>query len=219
MATVRFSGDLLDKIRTRATETFQDRINKVQKSEPDNFATNFYNWAFADTIHLLNQLPDGFLDTTGSFNINQILMSGSPNVNVSSTFNFNTPAKWPEKINNHKKLIASGWNAHQNMNVLVDPNDPVGVEFYNFFSERGKKMSLLLEQRSKFVEGVMSVCEAYTTLAPALKAWPPLWDLVPEEYKQRHLEVKERKAAPTAAELAIDLNNLTATVVASKLVR
>lgn len=219
MATVRFSGDLLEKIKERAAETFQDRYNKAHKSEPENFATNFYNWAFADTIHLLKQLPDGFLDTTGSFNINQILMSGSPNVSVQSTFNFGTHVKWPHKIINHKKLINSGWHSYQNMNVVVDPSDPVGVEFYNFFSDRDSKMRLLLEQRTKFVQGVMSVCGSYTTLAPALKAWPPLWDLVPEEYKQRHLEVKERKAAPTAAELAIDLNNLTATVVASKLVR
>ena len=219
MATVRFSGDLLDKIRERATDTFQDRINKVQKSEPDNFAINFYNWAFADTIHLINQLPDGFFDTTGFFNINQILMSGSPNVSVQSTFNFGTDVKWPHKIINHRKLISGGWHSYQNMNVVVDPSDPVGVEFYNFFCERSRKMSLLLEQRTKFVDGVMSVCNSYTTLAPALKAWPPLWDLIPEFYRERHLEVKERKTVPSAAELPVDLNNLTATVVASKLVR
>ena len=34
-------------------------------------------------------------------------------------------------------------------------------------------------KKDEFVEGVKSIVQTYTTLAPALKAWQPLWDCYP----------------------------------------
>ena len=73
-------------------------------------------------------------------------------------------------------------------------------------------------QRDEFVAGVKKVVEAHSTLAPALKAWPPLWDLVPEEYRERHRKVVER-TKPEAGEIDVDLSKLTATVAVHKMVK
>jgi len=84
------------------------------------------------------------------------------------------------------------------------------------------KIHKLEQEQKAFVDGVQEVINAYSTLAPALKAWPALWDLVPEEKKEKHREVVERrKASDTAANLAeeVDLSKLTGHVTADKLTR
>ena len=47
--------------------------------------------------------------------------------------------------------------------------------------------------------------------------WQPLWDLIPEEYKERHRKIVERTKTDTQVD--VDLGSLTATVVAHKLTR
>jgi hypothetical protein len=68
-----------------------------------------------------------------------------------------------------------------------------------------------------FVEQVKKIINAHATLAPALKLWQPLWDLIPEDYKERHRKVVERTKSDTQVD--VDLGSLTATVVAHKLTR
>jgi hypothetical protein len=51
-------------------------------------------------------------------------------------------------------------------------------------------------------------------LAPALKAWPALWELIPDDVKEKHREVKERSKG--GIDLDVDLNKLTAVSTAAK---
>jgi len=61
------------------------------------------------------------------------------------------------------------------------------------------------------------VIEAHATLAPALKMWQPLWDLIPEEYKDRHRQVVEREKKDVKVD--VDLTALTAQVAFHKMTR
>jgi len=78
------------------------------------------------------------------------------------------------------------------------------------------KITILIERKAKFVNGVKELICAHSTLAPALKAWQPLWDLLPDTAKVRHNSKVERNAK-VDVQLAADLNALTATIVASKI--
>ena len=73
------------------------------------------------------------------------------------------------------------------------------------------------EKRKAFVEQVQKIITAHATLAPALKMWQPLWDLIPESYKDKHREIKER--TKKEVDIDVDLQSLTATVVAHKITR
>jgi predicted ATP-dependent protease len=82
---------------------------------------------------------------------------------------------------------------------------------------RKNRIVEIVRKKNEFVESVNKIINSYETLAPALKAWQPLWDLVPEEYKERHRKVVER----TKNEVVLDVNldTLTAQVIKSKLTR
>jgi hypothetical protein len=61
---------------------------------------------------------------------------------------------------------------------------------------------------------VTKVIEAHATLAPALKVWPPLWELIPDEYKDRHREIKVQGKKEVTID--VDLGKLTAMSTAAK---
>jgi hypothetical protein len=73
------------------------------------------------------------------------------------------------------------------------------------------------QRRTEFVRGVEMVLNNHSTLAPALKEWGPLWDLIPERYRDKHKEVKERVVAQKTAVDSDILGKLTGAITAAKL--
>jgi len=73
------------------------------------------------------------------------------------------------------------------------------------------------QRRTEFVNGVKMVLNNHSTLAPALREWAPLWDLLPEHYRDRHKEVKERVVSEKTAVSSDVLGKLTGAITAAKL--
>ena len=98
--------------------------------------------------------------------------------------------------------------------------DLVGHEWDEIFQEIDeyrRHIKSVAQKKTNFVNAVKEVIKAHATLSPALKMWPPLWDLIPEDYKDRHRQVVEREKKEVVVN--VDLGTLTATVVAHKLTR
>jgi hypothetical protein len=87
-------------------------------------------------------------------------------------------------------------------------------EFHADVTAYQQRVAEAVKRREEFVDAVKSICNTYSTLAPALKAWPPLWDLVPEDVKDKHREIKER--TKTEVVLDVDIGKLTAMSTAAK---
>jgi hypothetical protein len=73
------------------------------------------------------------------------------------------------------------------------------------------------QRRTEFVKGVKMVLSNHSTLAPALKEWAPLWDLIPMHYRDRHKEVKPRAVSQKTAVDRDVLGKLTGAITAAKL--
>ena len=216
MATVRFSNELKEHIIDNARATFNARHQKAA-AIPDGFAERVYNDIFRDHLHTMSALPDGFMDKKHEFSI---MLPDSSLSHIQIGLRLAAPRLWPEKIN---LLYAKqrGWS-NNDLTYIPDLNTAEGADIHNIIVNRHYAIKQVTEDQQKFVDGVDKICTTFSTLAPALKAWPPLWDLLPQDAKDRHLEISERKAAATkAAELTDELNlaSMTATVVASKMVR
>ncbi len=216
MATVRFSNELKEHIISNAKDTFNARYQKAA-AIPNGFAERVYNDIFRDHLHTMSALPDGFMDKKYEFSV---MISDSSLSGIQISLRLAAPQLWPEKINlAHAKQ--RGWN-NNDLQYLPDLNTTEGADIHNVIVNRQYAIKQVDEDKQRFVDGVDKICTTFSTLAPALKAWPPLWDLLPQSAKNRHLEISERKASATkAAELTDELNlaSMTATVVASKMVR
>ena len=225
MATVRFSDALKGEIRNNAKAMFKQNIDKAKADVPAHWADKIYQGFFpADDIAKFNALPAHVmaekqsLDFEGFFNAPEDVFQTATHKQKAyecSTIKleFSKDMRWPADIEKMNTGFKFQWR-----NSKADYNDSRWAWLIPEFKEYVRK---IFEQESKeasFLEGVDKLMETYSTLAPAIKAWPALWDLVPDEAKERHKKVVER-VKKDASDVGVDLNSMTAAVTFSKLTR
>lgn len=222
MATVRFSKEFKDSILKNARAVFKSREKSVDEALPNKWGDTVYDIVFADFIPALNNVPTEFLNMQDTFRF-----GGFIEVDTLQSVSFSMPLS-------SKRPFPSGDNLPSGLETKVKRvgyyNNEFKLrdlpEFADFKTEllawQVRKAEVAKQER-EFVSAVQKVIEAHATLAPALKMWPPLWDLVNEEYRDRHREVVERvkpsEKVQALEEEGINLSALTATVVAHKLTK
>lgn len=220
MATVRFSSELRSDIRRRAEKTFDARIEAVSAVD-ESWGQRIYDHVFREYYPRMQALPACFFSQTTDWHIDELLdRSGGRIARPSYTFTLASAVPLPKEYPSGFKLKGS-WNLSR-FDYICDLGDEFDAELCKYFTARQQRIDSVNKQRVEFANNVMAVCDSFVTLAPALKAWPPLWDLIPDNYRERHLEVTERKSAASKAEdllNKVDLSTMTATVVSTKLVR
>tara|TARA_Y100000816_G_scaffold292010_1_gene285396 strand:+ start:6094 stop:6774 length:681 start_codon:yes stop_codon:yes gene_type:complete len=226
MATVRFSDSLKGEIRNKAKAMFHDRIQKAKDNVPAHWADKVYECFFpADVRQKMASLPDyvlrksEYVDVsgwanapedvwqTGAYQHQTWMLSG----NVRLTFS--KPMPWVDKFSNAPTGFVSNYSSSK-----FDYDDERWDWLKPEFKEYNRKVFEAINKQETFLSSVNTLMETYTTLAPALKAWRPLWDLLPDEAKDRHKTVKERKVVK-AEELDLDLNAMTSAVALSKITK
>jgi len=224
MATVRFSEELRQRIQRKANQMFGERINKM-KDNPPNWAGNIYDLAFGDTKKMMYDFPDGYFETD-----NDINLRGFKGKDWDDDINENIRMRFNEVNDEHRRFphdISSLDHGSMGLHSAsygwtLSADDARWNDIKKEYKTYCLKIHKLEKEQEVFVDGVRGVINAYSTLAPALKAWPALWDLVPEDKKEKHREVVTRtKASDTAKNLAeeVDLSKLTGHVTANKLTR
>ena len=204
MATVRFSDELKTEIISNAKALFSKRLQAYHDNPPavgDDVAQR----VLSEFMPAVAQLPKQFFSWTDELGIDSIngrtygkrfkLSKQVPKPNGDMTV---ANAKMYDRYRLDVKLIGDEWSDIQ-------------AQLDAWISN----IAAVEQERDAFVEGVKKIIGMHTTLGPALKAWPPLWDLVPEGTKNRHRKVVER-VKPEVAEVDVDLTALTGTITAAK---
>ena len=208
MAVVKIGKELREEIIKRAKNIFKAKYDAAKKElEDSKIGDEVYNLVMQPYQHHVSQLPDEFFAKADEFQIEVD--------NVTVKFRLNGKKPWfreqmPE--NRYAKLTNSYYNYH----LTLKKNNPEFDDYLGkvrFFKE---KSQIISENEKNFVGGITKVLDAYTTLAPALKALPALWDLLPDDTKDKHKEVVERKKTK-AEDIDIDLGSITSTIIANKL--
>jgi hypothetical protein len=224
MATVRFSQQLKDNIRGNARRLYKQAIDNAKKDVPAHWADKIYECLFpADVIAKFNALPDYALRLNDSINFNgfenapsDVYQTAEHNTNTWTcsevSLNFSSPRRFPHNQPKEVMGFEMGYRGK------ADFNDTRWDWLKPEFKEYTRKIFEAEAKEAKFLDGVDKLTQTYTTLAPALKAWPALWDLLDDDVKERHKKVVER-GAKDVGELDVDLNDMTAAVTFSKLTR
>jgi hypothetical protein len=210
MATVRFSGELKDRIIKAAKEKMQPAVDRAREAKPSNdWGIRIYHNMFGDALNTLKDVPDMWLRKEGSFTVTQV--GGITLASDYLTFTLTQPMPWPR--GSFEFDTAEPTNSYDTTRIILKDHLVWG-EFHAEVTAYCARIGQAAKRRDEFVSAVQQVIEAYSTLAPALKTWPPLWDLIPEDVKQKHREVKAREK--TEVSLDVDLNTLTAMATAAK---
>ena len=213
MATVRFSTVLVNDIVALARNKMEPAIKRAEETRPDHsWGERIHNLMFIDEMRLVRSLPQGWFKEIDEMRI----MSMVNDTEFSMIFKLSTPLPWPNELRvTESYQPARSYYHGSSMGVVNLKEHEMWHEFMQEVSAYVDRVKAACDRRNEFVDMVKQVVGTYTTLAPALKAWPALWDLIPEADKERHREVKERIKKDTT--LDIDLNRLTAMATAAKL--
>jgi hypothetical protein len=208
MATVRFSQALTDDILATASKKLQPAVQRVYDSRPDHsWGDKIYDKIFADDLHLVRQLPTYWCKAVDS-----ILVDTVGGLNINMKFNLTTPQLWPASMVDNAVATTNVYSIGR----VVLKDHLVWGELHAAASEYNKRVTEVLRRQSEFVASVKKIITSYTTLAPALKAWPPLWDLLDQDTKSRHKEVKSSPKVTATPD--VDFDKLTAQITAAKLI-
>ncbi len=226
MATVRFSDSLKSEIRNKAKVMFADKIKQAKDNVPAHWADKVYECFFpADVRQKMASLPDYVLRTSECIDVSgwanapeDVWQTGDYihktwTLESSLRLTFSKPMPWVDKFSNAPTGFISNYSSSK-----FDFSDARWDWLKPEFKEYNRKVFEAISKQETFLSSVNKLMETYTTLAPALKAWRPLWDLLPDEAKDRHKTVKERKVVK-AGELDLDLNAMTSAVALSKITK
>ena len=226
MAVVRFSGELRDNILENAARPFMVRYSKEQSSLPKTYGMTMYEKGLGKYLETVRSLPDCFFENMSSIRVNIVKVRTKGEVHESipldgaPDFPLGTAVPHPKVWANIQpvKLVRPG-GGYGYYTYYADTEDSQDAEFIKLVQDWRDRLNAIQVDRKTFVESVKQVITAYTTLSPALKTWPPLWDLLPESTRERHREVVDRKKRDPAEDLTVDLDKMTSVVTINKLLR
>lgn len=210
MATVKFSDQLKHDILNHADDLFSDRLRKANRPVPEEFARPMWIDFFNKYATAFSTLPDNF------FHIDKELSVGTNVVSVNFT-TFVVPRVPPAA--NYIECERFSYRPDRWGSKLLVTDHPENQTYIQEAKRISQEIQDIREERDKFKNGVHKLISSYSTLAPALKQWPPLWDLLPERTKDRHKLVIKRTKNDKAAEnlTDVDFDSMTSKVVTSKL--
>tara|TARA_R110000796_G_scaffold80211_1_gene177550 strand:+ start:668 stop:1327 length:660 start_codon:yes stop_codon:yes gene_type:complete len=216
MATVRFSGELRNDIINKAKSLFSDRDEKARKNYPDTWGQTIYDLVFQDNKIAMQSLPKSYFRNNDEVSIRGF--GGQENVwstsdNYTVSMKLTTPLPIPNEIVGESHGLVGeartygGW--------YLNPSDPRWDTFKAEYKKYCDAIRKIEDERKVFIAGVNTIMDTYSTLAPAIKAWPPLWDLVPYDKQERHKQIVDRKKKEVVVE-GVDLASMTATSALAK---
>lgn len=217
MATVRFSGNLRSEILQTARQLFDTRIRAAKVNHPADWGERIYQLMLDKYLPQMRALPDGFFSTISEVRIAGASFKDNNDelVKYSTHLRFSVPrALMPHRVN-PEFMGVSGSSSFSGDTLNLD--DPRWKDFRVEYITYAEAIEAIEKEQKAFVDGVSKVINAYVTLAPALKAWPPLWDLLPDRTQIRHKQIVQKRSS---AEVDLDtsaLGSMSALVTRNKL--
>lgn len=231
MATVRFSRELQSEITENAKKLFTKRIDAAANNIDPTWGWRIYHAALGEFKAQALALPSGYCKVDDDLGVAKVeyYLGNSSFHGPSNRLKFHDPESEDPEENvflplpvdkfEPTRLGLRDYNTYSGFHdLIIIASDPrwgtIPDELYAYRQE----LDASRESLSAFLKGVDKVMATFTTLAPALKAWPPLWDLLSESTKDKHREIGTRlkKEAPT---LKHDMEALTAAVTVAKLTK
>lgn len=219
MAVVRMSNELQREIIGRASSIYSKRLDASAASFTLPFTgAQLYDELFKPWRTHINALPYEFFFQAGSMSIRRVGHIYVPANNLPLGASYKFPRGLPNGCDFHLSTsFSTGHGGYAIVSLLMEPGgsgrwDNLIAHAVAWKIDHDK----IISERDKFVTSVREVIGVHTTLNAALKTWPALWELVPDEAKDRVRRSTERSKAD-AKVVDVDINKLTATVAASKI--
>lgn len=214
MATVRINETISRNVRRKLTSIYDRRILRVKAAvlTPENNQA-IYNAFIGDYIGAIEQsgLPQALFRKVDMIDI-------YCNGTRFRTDLANKQIFWENADDILPFVNSSSWG-YNSVDISLKPDVDFNGTPLQLLVDTAAQVKQIEEEKDNAVRALKILLEKYSTLAPALKEWPALWDLLDDDVKEKHKEVVERKKPEPKPEVTDtpDFSSLTAAVIANKL--
>jgi hypothetical protein len=210
MATVRITNELVSDTLVMANRQFKPLIERAEASRPDalKWGSVIYDAIYGKYKDTMAALPKNYLNYEEQIYIN--VVNGE-----TCALYFELGGSRPAPAASDIRGIETNYRGFD-LGTTTD-TQAQWEELAEEIRQWRARIKDARQRRTDFVDGVEAVLKNHSTLAPALKEWGPLWDLIPERYRDKHKEVKERVVAQKTAVDSDILGKLTGAITAAKL--
>lgn len=210
MATVRITKELITDTLIRAERQFKPLVEKAEASRPDSakWGMVIYDAIYGKYKDTMAALPSSYINHEEQVYVNVVNGEGC-------ALYFELGGSRPAPPSSDVPGIETGYRGFD-LGTTMDTQDQ-WIELAEELRLWRARIKDARQRRTEFVNGVKMVLSNHSTLAPALKEWAPLWDLIPEHYRERHKEVKPRVVSEKTAVSSDVLGKLTGAITAAKL--
>lgn len=212
MATVRITEKLIDSTLGNVREKFEPAMDAAKASlDTTGWADRIYEMVYREYLPQINALPVDFFGKREGVNLKmQDSLFGTRELRLKFAAPRPLPHVMPE---NPYMEFTSSWRNWE-YRVKSWGAWPDMEEAYNTWTARVKRVR---DDHQAMKDSVNKLLRSHSTLAPCIKKWPALWDLLSDEYRDKHREVVERKAKDGGPEYDLDFDRMTAMVAKAKL--
>lgn len=212
MGTVRIGVDLKQHIIRMATLTYFKRIEIAERSLKFPFdGPTLYSMLFGEWEKQMEALPNGFLPLRPAIQIRNVGGVVPPPFTFScgvKRFPFNLPSAGRDFV------LSMSFTEYASVTLLPSERWEPTIKAVHDWKQQHDN---IIAERDAFIIGVTKVLDAHATLGAAVKTWPALWELVPENVKERQRSTTKPEKKKEAAPLDIDVDRMTAVVAMSKI--
>lgn len=211
MATVRFTNDLISDIKRKARAPFDTKKGDVERSKNfDHWAHTIWKAIVGEHEAALLSLPITWMPTTSRFNVKVPIIGKKEH----HYMRVHSPQSYPmpRDVAGNDDIDCITHSGYIHISATSQVFKPLIEEV----SDWAGQIEAVEKQRDTMMIGIDQLTKTYATLGPALKAWPALWELLPESTKTKHKDVvKREKVEPKV--LKADLGAMTAVLAMQRM--
>ena len=237
MATVRMSGQLKRDIISNAKRTFTHRIKDWEDNNPrpESWGKRIYDTEVPDHVRTsVDAVPNGWCDETDTVQFTGFQFEdreGNEECRLPKEMSGSCGYDDKHYVDDYSfKSVDLTWKLerdyripHIKSNTVFEYNhkikyadskfDWLKIEYYEWL----QPLFDLLKERRELIDNIEILLESSKTLAPMLKKWEGLWDLLPKTAKDRHKEIYEKPSNEDDKTENVDYDKVSAQLTMNKL--
>jgi hypothetical protein len=210
MAIVRITDTLRNEVKNNVTKMFKAQLDKAKEWNCPVTADDIYDKIFAAWRTHMYALPREMFNYSQEFTIVKVY-------DLPIDYKFGLAVARPTPRIPSMPHVRSANVYYSQQYELLNDGEGTWEELYDYVTSRNARITAVTDKIKQVETGIEQVLKQTSTLAPALKACPALWDLLPEHIKEKHKQVVDRKKSSSLE--GIDTTALIGAITLAKLIR
>ena len=214
MAMIRMSRDLVHDIKEAARNSFSHRVDTAVNSFTCTVTGDeIYNCIYGSYYNGMKALPREFFSYYNKIEVIRVY-----DKRFTHTFELSEFKPFPIALADNS-IAKKGNSTFYPYHVELLRNAGEWDDLYLSVTTYLDAINAIEKQRQMFLEALNILLSKHTTFGNALKEWPPLWDYVSQDIRDRHNATATRTKRITLPDTSppVDLGNMTAVATINKI--